>query len=131
MTLKARAAQALFRALFATLLPMALLASPAALAADADNGARLSKRWCAECHVVAPDQTSAKADAPSFAAISASRRVPEISSFLKLSHPQMPDMSLSRDEIADIIAWMQKQAPPLDPQRPQPQPDTFKQPGRG
>jgi mono/diheme cytochrome c family protein len=119
------------KALFAALLPLALLTAQGAQAADADLGERLSRRWCAECHVVAPDQTSAKADAPSFASISASRRVPEISSFLKLSHPQMPDMSLSRDEIANIIAWMHKQAPPLDPQRPTPQPDGFKPPGRG
>ncbi|MDB5571042.1 MAG: cytochrome [Hyphomicrobiales bacterium] len=127
MTLNPRAAQALSVALF----PLALLTTTAARGADADNGERLSGRWCAECHVVAPDQKSAKADAPSFAAISASRRIPEISSFLKQSHPQMPDMSLSRDEIADIIAWMQRQAPPLDPQRPGPDKDDPKLPGRG
>jgi len=32
------------------------LLGTAALAADADNGKRLAERWCASCHVVAPDQ---------------------------------------------------------------------------
>jgi len=86
-----------------------------AVAADAANGERLAKRWCAACHVVAPGQTSAQSDAPSFAAISATRRIPEIDAFLKQSHPQMPDMSLTRAEIADLIAHMQTLAPPLDP----------------
>ena len=40
-------------------------------AADAANGARIAKRWCAECHIVAPGQTSAKTDAPPFASIAA------------------------------------------------------------
>lgn len=102
-----------------------------AYAADPAHGERLAKRWCAECHVVAPDQTSARVDAPSFAAISATRRVPEISGFLQADHPQMPDMSLSRDEIANLIAWIQTLSPALDPIKPEPQSDTFKPPRGG
>ncbi len=102
-----------------------------AYAADVAQGERLARRWCAECHVVSPDQTTAKADAPSFASISAKRRVPEISAFLRQDHPQMPNMSLSRDEIANLIAWMQSLAPALDPLKPEPQKDDFKLPHGG
>ena len=33
--------------------------SQGALAADAEQGATLAKRWCATCHVVSTDQQSA------------------------------------------------------------------------
>lgn len=114
------------------LIALAVLALiPQAYAADPAQGERLAKRWCAECHVVAPDQTSARVDAPSFASISANRRVPEISAFLRVDHPQMPDMSLSRDEIVNLIAWMQTLSPALDPIKPEPQSDKFRQPHGG
>lgn len=105
--------------------------SPAAGAADAANGARLATRWCAACHLVSPTQTRAHADAPSFASLSAGRRIPEIDGFLKQSHPQMPDMSLTRDEIADLIAYMHTLAPPLDPAPPAGRKDDYAPPTRG
>ncbi|PSC04430.1 cytochrome C552 [Alsobacter soli] len=94
------------RATFPLLLATALAASPA-LAADAANGERIAKRWCAECHVVAPGQTSAKADAPPFATIAARNgtSVP-LDKFLLNPHPKMPDMQLSRGEVADIVAYI-------------------------
>jgi mono/diheme cytochrome c family protein len=110
---------------------LTLSANVPAYAADVAQGERLAKRWCAECHVVSPDQTSAKADAPSFASISANRRVPQIGAFLRQDHPQMPDMSLSRDEIVNLIAWMQSLAPALDPLKREPQKDDFKLPDGG
>lgn len=87
----------------------ALAAPPAP--ADPGNGARLSKRWCASCHVVAEGQTSASADAPTFEALAnAPGKTPEgIADFLALSestHSKMPDMSLSRVEIGDIVAYI-------------------------
>lgn len=102
-----------------------------AFAADAANGARLALRWCAPCHVVSPGQTRAQTDAPSFAAISATRRIPQIDAFLKQSHPQMPDMSLTRDEISDLIIYMQTLAAPLDPASPPARKDDYAPPGRG
>lgn len=106
------------------------LAGPA-LATDPGNGEKLARRWCSECHVVAPDQARAQSDAPTFASISANRKVPEITGFLHQSHPRMPDMNLSRDEIADIIAYMHTLAPPADPLAPPPAKDDYKPPARG
>jgi mono/diheme cytochrome c family protein len=37
-----------------------------ALAADADHGADLAKRWCASCHVVANGQATARGSPSSF-----------------------------------------------------------------
>lgn len=110
---------------------MGLLAPQGAGATDPAHGEALAKRWCAACHLVAPDQPRAQADAPTFAAISASRRVPEITNFLRQSHPQMPDMNLSRDEIADLIAYMHTLAPPPEPAPPAPVKDDYKPPARG
>jgi mono/diheme cytochrome c family protein len=100
-------------------------------AADARNGERLAKRWCAECHLVGPDQQRAQVDAPTFASISANRRVPEIAGFLGQSHPQMPDMSLSRSEISDLISYMHTLAAPVEPTPAAPAKDDYKPPARG
>ncbi|PPD46479.1 MAG: cytochrome C [Methylocystis sp.] len=93
-----------------------LAANDRAVAGDAQKGGAIAKRWCASCHVVARDQTSADADAPSFADIA--RRRPDkkqIANFLINPHPPMPDMHLSRKEIDDITTYIRS----LDP-RPQP-----------
>ena len=45
------------------------LSTATCFSADAEHGRDLAKRWCASCHVVAPDQQSASADAPPFATI--------------------------------------------------------------
>lgn len=99
----------------AALLALALASSPA-VAGEAQKGAVIARRWCASCHVVAGDQASAVADAPSFFDI-AQRRTDRkaLSNFLVDPHPPMPDMHLSRREIDDIVTYIRS----LDP-RPQP-----------
>jgi mono/diheme cytochrome c family protein len=79
-----------------------------ALAADADHGADLARRWCASCHVVANGQIQASADVPSFASVA---RRPDFSSerlafFLLDPHPKMPNFPLSRIEAGDIAAYI-------------------------
>lgn len=79
-------------------------------AADADNGQQLAQRWCASCHVVAPDQREASADAPPFASIA---RMPDFNAqkvafFLLEPHPKMPAMALSRRDSEDIAAYIAK-----------------------
>src|SRR5450830_1021482 len=52
------------------LLLIAVTALPqAALAADAANGEKLAKRWCAACHVVASDQKDDNTQVPPFSAV--------------------------------------------------------------
>lgn len=84
------------------------LSTSPTLAADADHGADLARRWCASCHVVASGQTQASADVPSFASVA---RRPDFSPerlafFLLDPHPKMPNFPLSRIEAADIAAYI-------------------------
>jgi mono/diheme cytochrome c family protein len=93
----------------AILLAASTLAQPA-VAADAQNGEALAKRWCASCHLVAPDQQTASADAAPFATVG---RTPGFSAeklalFLLAPHPKMPDLQLSRREAADLAAYIAK-----------------------
>ena len=98
-----------------------------AFAADPDNGLNLARHWCAACHVVSPDQKEASADVPTFADIA--RRTTDtkpLALFLTKPHGQMPDMTLSQPEIADIIAYIMA----LGPNPPPPAPKT-EAPGNG
>jgi mono/diheme cytochrome c family protein len=85
----------------------ALVAGPV-LAADASNGKRVAVRWCATCHVVAPDQRNAYADAPPFREIASRPNFSEsgLVTFLLNPHAKMPNMSLTRVEADDIAAYM-------------------------
>jgi len=78
------------------------------LAADADHGGDLARRWCAACHLVDNAQQQASADVPSFAMIAQkSDFTPEkVAFFLLDPHPKMPSFPLSRTEAADIAAYI-------------------------
>ena len=82
-----------------------------ASAADAANGERLARRWCASCHVVAADQRQGNTQAGPFSEMA---KIPglnaeKIALFLLAPHPPMPDMSLSRSEAADLATYIEKQ----------------------
>jgi mono/diheme cytochrome c family protein len=84
------------------------LGSAAASAADPDHGQTLARRWCATCHVVAADQQQPTGEAPPFAVVA---RRPDfdatrLTNFLRDPHPKMPNMSLTRTETADIVAYI-------------------------
>jgi len=85
-------------------------ASTAALA-DAANGEKLARRWCADCHVVASDQRQGSTQAAPFSEMA---KIPglnaeKIALYLLLPHPKMPDMSLSRKEAADLAVYISRQ----------------------
>jgi mono/diheme cytochrome c family protein len=78
--------------------------------ADPDDGEKLARRWCAECHLVAPDQQRATTDAAPFATIA---RTPgfnpeKLSFFLLEPHPKMPNMALSRSDASDLADYIAK-----------------------
>ncbi len=84
--------------------------APAAFAqgrGDATRGHEIATRWCSACHVVDSEQTSGSAAVPTFATI-AGRSGGDLSfleGFLADPHPAMPDMSLTRQEIRDLVAY--------------------------
>jgi mono/diheme cytochrome c family protein len=74
---------------------------------DALTGEEIARRWCSGCHEVgrAPVRNDA---IPSFAAIA---RLPSTTTlslrvFLGTPHHRMPDYSLTRQEIADVSAYI-------------------------
>jgi mono/diheme cytochrome c family protein len=84
------------------------MASSALPAADAANGERLARRWCASCHVVARDQRSPTAEAAPFSSIAKfpNFNAGQLALYLLTPHPKMPDMDLSRAEAADLVAYI-------------------------
>jgi mono/diheme cytochrome c family protein len=77
-------------------------------AADAAKGMTLAKRWCSSCHVVESDPKRATDQVPTFVSIA---KMPDFGSarlalLLLKPHPNMPSLSLSRAEIADIADYI-------------------------
>ncbi len=90
---------------------LAAVASGPAKAADAAHGEELARRWCASCHVVAPDQTRGADSVPAFASIARSPGfdADKLARFLMDPHPKMPDMNLSQSEARDLAAYIATQ----------------------
>ena len=99
------------RAMGLLLLSFGVSVASGSLAADANNGETLAKRWCASCHVVSSMQMQGTAQAPPFSAIASKPDFNErtVAYFLLAPHPRMPDMSLSRSEAADLAAYIATQ----------------------
>jgi hypothetical protein len=76
---------------------------------DSAAGQRLSETWSSTCHVVPPKQRSGTSNgAPTFAAVAAQKSITPIAlnAFLQTPHHRMPDLHLSRDEIAGVPAYI-------------------------
>ncbi len=98
-----------------TLVAIIAFHNPPAAAADAERGHQIAKSWCVSCHVIDKAGTGTRIDtAPSFPTIAAdagrsdARR---LTAWLSTSHPTMPDFSLARDEIADLVAYIRTLGP--------------------
>jgi mono/diheme cytochrome c family protein len=94
---------------FGSLVVFAVLSSTAAAwAADAANGERLARQWCASCHLVAADQSGPTSEAPPFSTLAARGdfSAEQIAHFLFDPHPRMPNMELTRTEAADLAAYI-------------------------
>ena len=90
------------------LLSAAGLAGSAVAQDYADTGRAIAERWCSSCHLVSPDQSGAVADVPSFMSIAqrSDSEIDALEGFLADPHPPMPDMSLTRSEIRDLLAYI-------------------------
>jgi len=92
---------------------LAVLATRAWAAGDAERGHTLARTWCTGCHTV-DTNGPAKDTAPSFASIAAQNQPDqrEARAFLNAPHPPMPNFNLARSQIDDIIAYIASLAPP-------------------
>lgn len=90
---------------------VALLAAvPAAVEAqDIVNGEALATRWCAGCHIVSRTASSGQANGlPSFPMLAASPQTTDASlrRAMTTTHSRMPDLSLSKQEQDNLIAYI-------------------------
>lgn len=96
-----------FVAAAATVLPMA--AAHAQERGDATAGRALALSVCANCHLVEEGQRKAPMDSvPSFAALAKDPTMTEarLAGFLNRPHPPMPNIELSRQQIADLVSYI-------------------------
>jgi mono/diheme cytochrome c family protein len=92
----------------ATALLLALL-TPLAARADAAAGGRLARQWCATCHVVdgvGPTKTVPQGP-PTFHTLAGHLDAAQLHTFLSHPHPPMPDLALTREEIGDLIGYIE------------------------
>ena len=82
------------------------LSSHASAAGEASAGKDIALKWCSQCHVVDESQGSASADVPTFKFIADKYRdeIDALAAFLADPHPPMPNLSLTRREIQDLLA---------------------------
>jgi mono/diheme cytochrome c family protein len=85
-----------------------LLAVSPVAAQDAARGELLARQWCSGCHAVAPGESGNEL-APSFEAVVRERQRTQewLETWLSVPHETMPDLGLSRSEIADLVAYLQ------------------------
>lgn len=95
---------------------------PAEIEPSAEKGQTLAERLCSSCHVVDTASKSVPAGIPSLRGIAnqPGQTATRIMNVLIKPHVPMPDMQLSRQEMLDIIAYLDtlradKSAPSLLP----------------
>jgi mono/diheme cytochrome c family protein len=76
--------------------------------ADASKGGQLAQQWCASCHVTSGSRPgNVQEGPPSFRTIAGSRTDDQLHAFLSHPHGAMPDLSLTRAEIDDLIGYIE------------------------
>ncbi len=102
----------LLPALLAASMTLAAAGQAQTVAGDADAGHRFASTSCSSCHLVDAQQTKPAVDGvPSFASLANDpAKTPErLQTFLAVPHGGMPPISLSRQEIADVVAYIETQ----------------------
>jgi mono/diheme cytochrome c family protein len=83
------------------------MSASVAMAADSANGLRLSRQWCASCHLVEPGGVARDA-APPFAEVAndPATTPARLRAWLADPHPPMPGLDLANQQEDDIIAYL-------------------------
>ena len=76
--------------------------------ADAAKGSQLAQQWCASCHVTGSSRAgNVQKGPPSFPTIARTRTADQLRAFLSHPHGAMPDLSLTRAEIDDLVGYIE------------------------
>jgi mono/diheme cytochrome c family protein len=78
--------------------------------ADVTKGGQLAQQWCANCHVIGGSPAGTVQQGPaSFLTIARSGMTAgQLRAFLSHPHGAMPDLSLTRAEIDDLIGYIER-----------------------
>ncbi len=97
-------------AALAAVLALPVNSVSAVAAGRPEEGHAIAKRWCSTCHQVDEQPATVTTEAPPFASIAMKYPGEEgqeaLRAFLADPHPRMPDMSLTRQEIRDLVAYI-------------------------
>ena len=95
-----------------TVVALVAATATASAAGSATAGKRLSQQWCASCHQIEP-RAPAKDVAPPFASLGVRKGKDPgwVRAWLANPHPPMQGINLSRQQIDDIVAYLQSLAP--------------------
>jgi cytochrome c len=76
--------------------------------ADSAKGSQLAQQWCASRHVISGSRAgNVQEGPPSFPTIARARTADQLRAFLSHPHGAMPDLSLTRAEIDDLIGYIE------------------------
>ena len=86
-------------------------AAPAGAQGDPEVGRELALSWCTSCPVVDLEGHGADAGPALPALLGGGQRTPdELRGWLAAPHPPMPNFDLSRQEIEDLISYLESLA---------------------
>jgi cytochrome c len=93
---------------FALIGALASGAAAQSVPGNAETGERLGRSQCSECHQMPSKPTVAASGMPSFRAMAKDPRLTELAlrAFLQLPHDRMPNITLSRQEIDHLVAYI-------------------------
>ncbi len=83
-----------------------MLGAGAAYAGDAGVGGQLAQRWCTQCHAIG-NLGHGQDAAPPLPPPPEHRSSDWLHAWLTNPHPPMPNLSLTRQEIDDLTAYLQ------------------------
>ena len=76
--------------------------------ADAAKGSQLAQQWCTSCHVTGGTSAgNLQQGPPSFSTIAHARTADQLRAFRSHPHGAMPDLSLTRAEIDDLVGYIE------------------------
>ena len=83
-------------------------AAPVSASGDVAAGHALAQRWCAVCHKVEAGAKQVEDAPPTFDSVAQMPSTTETSLkvWLQTSHPNMPNLRLSDDEMKDVVAYI-------------------------
>ena len=75
-------------------------------------GRAAAERWCQECHLIGAAGDRASDMAPPFAALAANpeKTAGVLTAFLAEPHPPMPPLTLTRQDIDSLVAYIRSLA---------------------